>query len=404
MPSSLGAYTPTFMIYKGGENITANFNNRALDIRVELASGHGAQDTCTITVDDRDWLLALPQVDDGIEVYLGYEEVGMAFMGTFEIDEVTLSFPPKQISIHGNSEGFNSAFKSPKTQAFSGSTLGEIVNKIAKDLGMEAVVDPSLASKQIPYRNVTVSPMHLLVQLEREFNGVSKMGQGKLSFNSRDSDRTAGGQYVPIVVLQKEHLASAQVKHGNRSDYTSVSAQYKDGDSNTIKTVTSKSAVDGLVGGNADGSNKDFPLKFQFPTKEQAQNAADSQMKALDRTLGEGLFTLAQGDPWIRDQNRILVIGTRDGIDGSYIADIVSHHYSKETGITTSIRTDATADGSSFEPIYGEDPNGAKNTVVAPAPGQVTGEVRPQQGGPNNANPAMPPNSTPVQQGSGPGA
>ena len=78
-----GVYTPKFEIYKGGENITANFQNRALEIKVELQSGNGSQDTCTITVDDRDWLLALPQVNDGIEVYLGYEEVGMAFMGTF---------------------------------------------------------------------------------------------------------------------------------------------------------------------------------------------------------------------------------------------------------------------------------------------------------------------------------
>lgn len=386
-----GAFTPVFQIYKGGENITANFQNRALDIKVELASGNGAQDTCTITVDDRDWLLALPQVDDAIEVYLGYEEVGMAFMGTFEIDEVILSFPPKIIQIHGNSEGYNSSFKSPQVKNYSGTTVGEILNKVAGDLGLRAVVDSNIAQKKIEYRNVTVSPMHLIGQLEREFNGVAKIGKGQLAFADKDSGVDASGQEVPLIVLRKEHFADCQVTHKNRSDYTSVSARYRDKDSNKEESVTSKSSTSGIFsGGNSGSSDKDFPIKFLFPTKEQAQAAADSQMKALDRTLGEGLFTLAQGDPWVRDQNRILVIGTRDGIDGSYVADIVTHQYTKQGGIRTSIRTDGTADGSSFAPLYEENPNAA----VAPQPGQVTGQVLPKEGGANNANPAAPPAST----------
>ena len=368
-----GAYTPIFEMYKGNENITANFQNRALSIKVELASGNGSQDTCSIIIDDRDWLVATPQVDDVLTISLGYKEVGLAFIGTFEIDEVTFSFPPKQIMIHGNSEGFNSAFKSPQIKNYSGTTVGEILGKIAGDIGLSPIIDPKIAAEKIEYKNATTSPMHLVGELERRFNGVAKISQGKLSFSKRDSGTSASGAEIPLIVLRKEHFASCQVKHKNRSDYTKSVAQYKDKDSNKTIDVEAKSAVEGLLGQGGGTGDKPFTIKNLFPTKEEAQAAADSQMKALDRTLGEGLFTLAQGDPWIKDQNRILVIGTREGIDGSYVADIVTHEYTRDGALKTSMKTDGNGEGTSFAPLYEADPTKA----IAPKPGQVTGEAMP---------------------------
>lgn len=385
-----GAYTPTFSVSKNGDNITASFQNRALSIKVELQSGNGGQDTCTIIADDRDWLLAAPHVGDVIEVSLGYEEVGLALMGTFELDEVTFSGPPRVIQIHGNSMGFSTSAKAPQVKNFEKTTVKELVEWAAKQLGVQAVVDQDIGSKQVPYRNNTVSPMHLLGQLEREFGAVFKIGQGRLSFAGRDSGLTASGQEIPLVVLRPEHFASWEVRHLNRSDYSSVSARYRDKDSNKEESVQSKSQGSGVLGQGEGGSDRDYPIGTLFPTKEQAQAAADSVMKRLDANLGEGLFTLAQGDPWVRDQQRILVIGMRDGINGSFVSDIAAHSYSKETGIVTSIRTQSPGDGSDFSPLY----EAAPDAALAPAPGQVVGDVLPKQGDPANSNPAAPPPST----------
>ncbi len=70
MPSG---YKPTFAIYKGGEDLTARFRDRTTSIVVELTAGGGAQDSVTITLDDRDFKIASPQVKDRLEVHLGYE-------------------------------------------------------------------------------------------------------------------------------------------------------------------------------------------------------------------------------------------------------------------------------------------------------------------------------------------
>lgn len=395
-----GSYTPTFEVSKGGENITASLQRRSVSIKVELQSGNGGQDTCTIVADDRDWLLALPNVGDIIEVSLGYVETGLALMGSFELDEVTLVGPPKQIQIHGNSVGYSTAGKSPTVKNFEKTTVKEVVEWAAKQLGVQAVVDQDIGAKEIPYRNVTVSPMHLLGQLEREFGAVSKIGQGRLSFAGRDSGLTASGQEVPLVVLRQEHLGTWQVRHLNRSDYSSAVARYKDPITHKEEAATSKSGVGGTLGQGESGTDRPYTITGIFPTKDQAQAAADSTMKSLDRALGEGLFVLAQGDPWVRDQQRIYIIGTRDGIDGSYVSDIVTHEYTKETGLMTAIRTQSPGDGSSFAPLYEQDPGSA----LAPAPGQVVGDVLPQAGDPANSNPAAPPVRTPLQNGAGPGA
>jgi phage protein D len=90
-------YTPIYRVYKGGEDITGRLNDRTLQIRVDLQSGNGNDDQCTILIDDRDWRVARPLTGESIQVWLGYEEVGLAYMGTFEIDDVTFLGPPRNI-------------------------------------------------------------------------------------------------------------------------------------------------------------------------------------------------------------------------------------------------------------------------------------------------------------------
>ncbi|MCJ2057743.1 hypothetical protein MKL09_14405 [Methylobacterium sp. J-048] len=387
MPS--GAYTPVFEVRKGGENITANFQNRAVSIDVELCSGDGAQDTCTIVVDDRDWLISRPNVGDAIQVLLGYQEVGTAFMGTFEVDEVVFSYPPKQILIHGNSLGFVGPIKSQTTRNFEGKTLGEIIKDYAGKLGLSATVDSELSGLKIPYLNATNSPMHVFQEFEKLYGGVLKISGGQLTFGKRDSGMTASGEEMPLVVLRPEHIANCRVKHVNRGEYSKTVARYKDPTTHTEKSVEAQSSVSDKIVRDENGKEQSTPFTITqlFPTKEAAEKAAQAQQAAMDRTLGEGLFTLARGDPWVRDGNRILVTGTRDGIDGSYVTDIVRHSFSHDTGLTTSISTKAPGQGeANFASLYEGNPSAA----LAPAPGQVVGDVLPQSVDHGNANPAAP--------------
>lgn len=371
MPSN-GAYTPIFEVWKGGENRTANFRNRAVSIQVDLQSGNGGGDSCAITVDDRDWLMATPRVGDGLEVYLGYKEVGLAFMGTYMVDRVVFSGPPKQITVHGNAVDFNGSIKSAVTKEYSDKTLGEVIQSLAQVAGLSAQVDESLGSLKIPYMNVTTSPLNTIDGLARQFGGVFKITGDTVAITKRDSNNSVSGQSMGQVVLRPEHFADWTVEHLSRHDYDHVVAEWKDPNTNTTKVAQADTQSSGFLtaNGEAQGGDRTFRLKFQFPTKEQAEAAAKAKMAELDDSLGSGAFRLAQGDPWIRDSQRLILNGFREGINGVYTTDFVSHTLSKDGALQTTIRTKPpnTGDTAFDTNIEG---------TIAPGVGQVTGDVLP---------------------------
>lgn len=64
---------------RGGRH--RKLNDRTLQIKVDLQSGRGNDDQRTILVDDRDWRVARPIPDYVVQIWLRYEEVGLAYMG-----------------------------------------------------------------------------------------------------------------------------------------------------------------------------------------------------------------------------------------------------------------------------------------------------------------------------------
>ena len=109
-------FTPQFSITKGREDITSAFVDRLISIRVESREGGGDADTASFTLDDRDWRIALPSIGEGsttLSISMGYAEGAMHDLGSFQVDEVSLSFPPKGLSLQGNSVSMNSDVKAP---------------------------------------------------------------------------------------------------------------------------------------------------------------------------------------------------------------------------------------------------------------------------------------------------
>src|SRR5258707_824411 len=110
---------------KGGIDITGNFNDRTTQIKVDLQAGNGNDDQCAITVDDRDWRIARPIVGENLQIWLGYQEVGLAYMGTFEIDDVTFLGPPRSIKLVGKSTGSSDIQKAPAIKEFDNKSVGD---------------------------------------------------------------------------------------------------------------------------------------------------------------------------------------------------------------------------------------------------------------------------------------
>jgi phage protein D len=359
-------YTPIYRIMKDGQDITGQFNDRTTQIKIELQSGRGNDDQCTIVVDDRDWRIARPITGEDLAVWLGYTEVGLAYMGRFVIEDVTFLGPPRSIKLLGKSTGSSDIQKAPAIKEFENKSVGDILGQMAQQTGLSLSISSALAGIKIPFKNQQVSNLHMIHELERLTGAVAKVVDGKLMFSKADSTETTSGIGLPTLVLLPEHFGTWQVRYTNKPGYGSVKAAYFDKDTMIRKWV--KSAVTGGDGGVGLESKFEgaYNIGQLFNSEAEATAAAKSQGEALKRAEVQATFDLAKGDPWIRDQMPLIVRGMRDGINGSYVIDKVTHSYIKSTGIKSQMDCKLPGDGTNFEE--------ASKGFMNPGPGELLGQ------------------------------
>lgn len=355
-------YTPIYRVMKGDVDITGRFNDRTTEIKVELASGNGEGDKCVIKLDDRDWKIARPVPGDYLEIYLGYEEVGVSYMGSFEVDDVTFLGPPRSIQLTGLATGMKSIMKAPAIKEFDNKTVGDILGSMAGSAGLGISISPVMAAKTLPFKNQVVSNLHMIHELERLFGAVAKISNQKLIFVKRDGTESVTGMPLPTLVLHPEHFGTWQVRYNTRSQYGNTKAAYRDKEDLMRKWVGSAASA-----GGATNSGADYLLGTLFNSKEEAEAAAQSKMESFRRAEVMATFQLAKGDPWIKDMQTLLVTGMRDGINGSYVIDKATHTYVKRSGIISSFDCKAPGSGADFS-------DRATDEFARPEPGQLFGE------------------------------
>lgn len=353
---------------RGGIDITDKFNDRTTDIKVDLISGGGEGDGLTIKIDDRDWRIARPELGENLSVWLGYEEVGLAYMGSYNIEDVTFLGMPRSIQLLGLSTGLRDIQKTPQIASFDNKTIGSILGGMASQSGLGVSIEGGLGAKMIPFKNQVVSNLHMIHELERMYGAVAKVADGKLIFVPRDGTTAVSGVSLPTLVLLPEHFGNWQVRYSSKSSFDGAKAAWWDKENNVRKWVHIPGQSSGAESSEGNSSSGPFPLGAMYNSEAEAMAAATSKMQALKRAEVMANFDLAKGDPWIRDMQTILVQGMRDGIDGSYVAEKVTHTYLKSTGIRTSMQCRAPGDGSDYS-------TRADDEFLKPGPGELMGEV-----------------------------
>ncbi|CAA2137491.1 phage late control D family protein [Methylobacterium bullatum] len=364
---SAKGFIPTFAIYKGGENITARFQDRAVSIVVQLSSGRGDPDSCDIILDDRDWLIASPKKGDRIQVYLGYEGIGVTLMNNFEVNSVNYSFTPKAITVRCTAASSLNDLKSTVIAEYKDKTVEQILAEAGSKIGFKANVHKSIADEKIPFLNQTMSFGQLIGKLEQHYDAVAKINDGKVSLTPRSGGVSVSDISVPTYVLRPYNFADLNVMVDAASEYAKTSASYTDKETNKRVWVDEKSMLKDL---STDAEHKIGTL---YNSKDEAQKAAESAQAQLDRATGKITGRLAEGDVWVRDGQRIVVTECRDGINGAYVLDLVVHSYTKGGALTTSFSGTAGVNGLAEE--YQEGSNSAQ--FLETGPGQVFGQVIP---------------------------
>lgn len=130
---------PTFRIIADTTDITEAIRDRLVELQVTDEAGIKS-DQVRLTLDDRPAaggaVAALPKIGTTLKVALGYAETALTDMGVYTVDEMDIRHPPATLVVTAKAANMVGPFRSPKTRSWDNTTMGAMVETIAKENGL----------------------------------------------------------------------------------------------------------------------------------------------------------------------------------------------------------------------------------------------------------------------------
>lgn len=314
-------WKPAFRVTVDGEDITETLSPRLVSLTVQDAPGVES-DTVELTVADHlpGARLEIPPRGAEIDVSLGYG-VSVKRMGLYVADSVEVSGPPDNMRIrgtaapHGATKSGQKPINDQKSRSWDeGTTLGDLVQKVAADHGMKAVVSPSLAGLELPHIDqVDESDINLVTRIARTFDALAKPGGGALILAKR------GEIPMPSVRLTPQDVTNWR-----------MSVNLKPAPGKVVATFRDQSIAEDVeisVDGDADKELVQR-IRERYPNEATAKQAAKSQAKRNKRAEKQLSISLP-GNPDIVADGRVILSGFRPGLDGTWLVTRATHQLDK---------------------------------------------------------------------------
>jgi len=288
--------------------LSAAANDRLLS--VSLTDNAGIEgDSVSITLDDRDYKLEWPPKGKQITVKMGYKETGLVKMGDFEIDQVRhKESQAATLEITANAQKHKTSnIKQTVTQPWDEKPLQQIVSTIAGRNGYAPDVHPDLASIYFPHLDQTEEgDIHFLTRIAEQYDAYCKLQDGKLLFYPRDEtlgtvtvERSSAKQWTPQGWKTIESSLSFSVN--TRHEYKSVKAYWQNEHEN-------QRVYEGVPQSLPEPVHE---LRKTYESKEKALEAANSKFKELARNTGTVENLQIPGDPMVRAEMDLVLVGFR---------------------------------------------------------------------------------------------
>ncbi|MBP8931271.1 MAG: hypothetical protein KBG46_08325 [Paracoccus sp.] len=310
---------------------------RVLAIRITDEAGYES-DELQIELDDAEPQIARPREGAVLAVALGYEGSQLTEFGTYTVEEFERSGWPRRAVLTAKAADHAKTMKEPKTRAWEGKTLGDVVRAIAAEHGLSPAIGERFASIELPFIAQTEeSDQNLLTRLGKRIGAVIAPKDQRLLVTARHSGQTANGQAMPAVAVHPDMLIAQdayRIGSRPRGRFGSVRVRWRDRKAGLTRNV--------VVQTDLEGPQK--TLREIYQDEADAQRAADAAVREIK--AGEGAMTLRLvGTPLARAEAPIVVSGVSLDVDGRWIATRVSHEWNFEGGgATTEIVAEFGAD------------------------------------------------------------
>ncbi|AQX20260.1 contractile injection system protein, VgrG/Pvc8 family [Bartonella sp. WD16.2] len=214
---------PFCRVMSNGEDVTKALMDYVLSIEI-TDEAEDKSDRITIELDDRarisdNGFLEIPLIGTVISITLGYENGKARDMGSYLIDEISVSSPPQSLSVTGRAASMSTSYRTPKSQSYHQITLGKIIQEIATRNGYIPEVDPSLAKIVVRHIDQTgESDMAFASRLAAEYDAVTKSMDNRLVLAKRGEGKAITGEMLPVVTIHERMCSSWDFKYNARDE------------------------------------------------------------------------------------------------------------------------------------------------------------------------------------------
>lgn len=327
--------TPEFRVVADDVDVTAAIEARLVSLTLTDKQGLEA-DELTIVIEDGNGRVAFPRRGVSLAVALGWKGEALVEKGTFTVDQVGHDGPPDVISITARSADFQGSFKDQREAAYDSTTLGAILETIAARNGLKPALHADLAKIAIAHIDQTnESDANFVTRLGKDYGAVATIKAGRLLFVPSGRGIAASGRALPAIAIRR--------KDGDRHSFTATD---REGTTTGVKAkwhdLSTGAAREVLAG--EEGTTK--TLKRLYPTRAEAQTAADAAFKKRKQSGHDFRVTLARGNPAIIASAPVAFLGWRPEIAAiDWITGDITHTLAADGGYTTEITANEADDG-----------------------------------------------------------
>ncbi|WP_273794634.1 phage late control D family protein [Brucella intermedia] len=214
---------PFVIIKAQGKDITGNLGDRLLSVECH-DEAEDKSDRCRLEIDDRprvsdSGVVDLPIIGTVLEIEMGFRDGKSAKRGTYLIDDIDVTSPPRIIIVTGRAAAMAKSFRAARTQSYHQKTIGEIGKEIAERNGYEFVADTELS--EIVIRHIdqhNESDMSFATRLAEEHDAVAKPVDGKLVFSKRGTGKSVNGKQLAEIKIKETDCEQWQFKYSARKE------------------------------------------------------------------------------------------------------------------------------------------------------------------------------------------
>lgn len=323
--------TPAYSVIAGADDITSTVRRHLASLQLS-SSLDGTADILEIVLDNADGRLAVPEPGRGLQVSIGYKGTALTDMGTYVHVESRLDLAPARLTVRATAADLTrgSEWKTLRTRAWHDLTLGDVVERLASDHGLDATVARSLATEAVAHIDQTAeSDLHLLRRLAEHYDAAVQIRADRLTFLPAGPAETAGtGRAIEVMTIGREAIVSASLVQEDRSLYKSVRAIYYD---------VGESAAFGVTAGEGTPV---YELRETYPDHARATAAAQAALDRLTRRSATLEATL-DGDPNVVAGTRIRIPSWPQAADRTWSVTSAKHRITAAGAFTTAVESEA---------------------------------------------------------------